>query len=98
MKSKKDNSEWRYDITEIIGKSSPEANLYSDWFKRILNRLHEHESCADDNGCNEYSKRIQLFDVDATLLADTLIKNGYGSTDIIESEYKKRLGDRTDDI
>lgn len=81
-----------YDISEQIGDTFKTDIVHSNWCKDIL------KSLIEGNIVNIPKKhhRMQLTDYDADELVDTLLTNGYGSFDVIESVYKERLKLRGD--
>lgn len=92
----KAKADFKYDITEILGVASPEADLKSSWCKAVLKTLfNEEEEGIDIRSFNIDSKTmghrgIRLSIQEAHNLTDILIENGYGSMEVLEREYKRR--------
>ena len=91
----KNNRDIKYDITEIIGVATPNADLKSDWVKAVLKTLlNDTEEGVDvrrfNLKTNMQGSGIRLTIEEAHNLADLLISHGYGSMEAIEAEYKRR--------
>ena len=92
----KSKADFKYDITEILGVASPEADLTSAWCKAVLKTLfNEEEEGIDIRSFNKETnvmghRGIRLNIQEAHNLTDILVANGYGSMEVLEKEYKKR--------
>lgn len=92
----KNKADFKYDITEILGVASPEADLKSSWCKAVLKTLfNDTEEGVDIRRFNKDTKTmgksgIRLSVQEAHNLTDILIENGYGSMEVLEKEYKRR--------
>ena len=91
----KNNKDYKYDITEIIGVATPNADLNSDWVKAVLKTLlNDTDEGIDvrkfNQKTNVLGNGIRLTIDEANNLADLLISHGYGSMEAIETEYKRR--------
>ena len=95
--------DWKYEITEILGTVSPQADLESAWCKAVLKTLfNETEEGLDIRKYNSTKNilgksGIRLTVPEAHNLADILLQNGYGSMEILESEYNRRKALYSDD-
>ena len=104
MSSKPKSSEdWKYEITEMLGKVTPQADLESEWCKAVLKTLfNETEEGLDIRRYNATKNLlgksgIRLTVPEAHALTDILLQNGYGSMDAIEAEYNRRRAQFLDD-
>jgi hypothetical protein len=91
----KSKPEFKYDITEVLGVASPEADLTSAWCKAVLKTLfNEEEDGIDIRNFNRETKLmgkgVRLNIQEAHNLTDILVANGYGSMEVLEKEYKRR--------
>ena len=97
------SDEWKYEITEVLGSVSPQADLESEWCKAVLKTLfNETEEGLDIRRYNAAKKilgksGIRLTVPEAHVLTDILLQNGYGSMDAIEAEYNRRKAQFSDD-
>ena len=97
MAYKRDEN-FKYEIKEVLGIASPQEDLQSDWVKAVLLSLmgEEEEAGIDirhyNAGKNTLRKGIRLSIQEAHNVADILIANGYGSTEVLEKELEKRKG------
>lgn len=95
-KQHKKKDDFGYEITEVIGTLSPNADLHSDWCKSVLRSLmgDNNEEGIDirryNSNINKMGPGIRLSIPEANELVDLLLKNGYGSLSAIEEEYNKR--------
>lgn len=93
-KSKDEN--FTYVIKEVLGVASPQEDLKSDWVKAVLSTLmgEDQEEGVDirayNCGTKVMRKGIRLSVQEAHNVCDILLKNGYGSMDVLEEEYNRR--------
>ena len=81
----------KYEITEIIGTPSPNVDLTSGLYKIVLTSLIAGDDIdagilKDIRSRNDLGLTVQ----EAHMLTNILLKNGYGSLNVLESEYIKR--------
>lgn len=94
----KNNEEFKYVIEEVLGIASPQEDLQGDWTKAVLKTLMGEEGDAGidirhyNAGNGMIRKGIRLSPQEAHNVCDILLKNGYGSLDVIEEELNKRKG------
>lgn len=98
----KDDPNYKYEIEEILGIASPQENLTSNWAKAVLKSLMTtsdgQEEGVDIRRFDTASQKcakgsgIRLTIEEAHNVCNILLQNGYGSLEVIESEYKKRKG------
>ena len=99
----KKTDDWKYEITEILGTVSPQADLESAWCKTVLKTLFNGDEPGIDirryNSTNNILGKsgIRLTVPEANNLTNILLQNGYGSMEILENEYTKRKALYTDD-
>lgn len=84
-----------YEIVENLGSLTQEVDLHPTWCKNVLKTLlNSTDSGIDIRNMNiennNLGKGIRLTIQEANNLVDILLQNGYGSNEVIESEYKKR--------
>ena len=88
--------QWKYEITEVLGTVSPQADLESSWVKTVLKTLfNETEEGIDVRKYNAVKNimgksGIRLTVPEAHNLTDILLQNGYGSMEMLEKEYNRR--------
>lgn len=102
MPAKKRSGDFKYSITEVLGVASPQEDLQGDWVKAVLKTLMDQgygegeEPGVDirnyNAGTGVSRKGIRLSIQEAHNVVDILLKNGYGSMDVLEEEYNKRKG------
>lgn len=94
-------SEFNYEVTEIIGELSPNANAHTEWCKSILRTLMDGIEGIDIRQYNKthniLGKGTRLSVPEANELVDILLKNGYGSFDVIEETYNTKKNLYSDD-
>ena len=100
--ARKQNEDYQYEITEVLGVASPQETLNGDWVKAVLTSLmtleegKEPEEGVDIRKYNAGNGRvrggIRLSIQEAHNATDILIQNGYGSFDVLEAEYNRRKG------
>ena len=99
----KNTEDWKYEITEVLGTVSPQADLESSWVKAVLKTLfNETEEGIDVRKYNAVKNimgksGIRLTVSEAHNLTDILLQNGYGSMEMLEKEYKRRKALYSDD-
>lgn len=91
---------YKYEITEILGIASPQETLTSNWAKAVLKSLmttsEGQEEGLDirryDTAGQKCAKGagIRLTIEEAHNVCNILLQNGYGSLEVLESEYNKR--------
>ena len=95
--------DWKYEITEVLGTVSPQADLESAWCKAVLKTLfNENEEGLDIRRYNSVKNilgksGIRLTVPEAHNLTDILLQNGYGSMETLEKEYNRRTALYSDD-
>lgn len=95
--------DWKYEITEVLGTVSPQADLESAWVKAVLKTLfNDNEEGIDIRRYNSIKNilgksGIRLTVAEAHNLTDILLQNGYGSMEILEKEYTRRKALYEDD-
>ena len=89
-------TEWKYEIKEILGTVSPQADLESAWCKAVLKTLfNDTEEGIDIRRYNPVrnilsKSGIRLTVEEAHVLTDILLQNGYGSMEALDKEYNRR--------
>lgn len=97
------SEDWKYEITEVLGTVSPQADLDSAWHKAVLKTLfNENEEGLDIRRYNSVKNilgksGIRLTVPEAHNLTDILLQNGYGSMETLEKEYNRRKALYSDD-
>lgn len=95
--------EFKYEIIEVLGRVSPQADLESEWCKSVLKTLfNDTEEGIDIRKYNSIKNilgksGIRLTVPEAHVLTDILLQNGYGSMEAIENEYNRRKAQFSDD-
>ena len=95
--------DWKYEITEVLGTVSPQADLESAWAKAVLKTLfNDSEEGIDIRRYNSVKNilgksGIRLTVAEAHNLTDILLQNGYGSMETLEKEYNRRRALYEDD-
>lgn len=99
----KPSEDWKYEITEVLGTVSPQADLESAWCKAVLKTLfNDTEEGIDIRRYNSMKNilsksGIRLTVAEAHNLTDILLQNGYGSMETLEKEYNRRKALYSDD-
>ena len=96
----KDDPNYKYEITEILGIASPQEDLKSNWVKGVLRTLMTtsdgQEEGVDirrfDAATQQMGKGggIRLTPEEANNVCNILLENGYGSIEILEQQLEKR--------
>ena len=94
-------SDFNYEVTEIIGELTPNASARTEWCKSILRTLMNGMEGID---IRHYNKTHNILGTGAHLsvpeaneLVDILLKNGYGSFNVLEETYNTRKKLYSDD-
>lgn len=93
--AKKDEN-FTYQIKEILGIATPQETLSGDWVKAVLYTLmgEEEEPGVDIRKYNAGTKRsstgIRMSLQEAHNATDILLRNGYGSIEVLEEELVRR--------
>ena len=87
--------DFKYEIVEILGTLEQDAGVHSDWCKSVLSTLMNEDTSGIDirnynSTENMMGKGIRLSNQEANKLVDLLLKNGYGSIEVLEEELNKR--------
>lgn len=96
MAKRQKDEDFVYEIKELLGVASPQEDLQSDWVKAVLVSLMGEDKVEGIDirnyncGTKRINKGIRLSIQEAHNVCDILLKNGYGSLDVLEEEYKKR--------
>ena len=96
MAKGKKEGDFVYEIKELLGVASPQEDLTSDWVKAVLITLMGEEKVEGIDirnyncGTKHLATGIRLSVQEAHNVCDILLKNGYGSLDVLEEEYNKR--------
>ena len=98
MRKKKEG--FSYQIQEVLGDVSPIETLSGSYVKGVLKTLMKlDDSDPGEEGIDirRYNKLlkiagsgIRLTLQEAHIVCDILVKNGYGSTDVLEEEIARR--------
>lgn len=96
----KSDPNFKYEIEEILGIASPQETLTTNWAKGVLKTLMTtsdgQEEGIDirrfDTATQKFGKGagIRLTVEEAHNVCNILLQNGYGSLDVLETEYNKR--------
>lgn len=96
----KEDPNYKYEITEIMGIASPQEDLKSNWVKGVLKTLMTtsdgQEQGVDirrfDTATNTMGKGagIRLTPEEANNVCNILLEHGYGSIEILEEQLKRR--------
>lgn len=93
--------DFNYEVTEIIGELSPNASAHTEWCKSILRTLMNGMEGIDIRQYNKVhnvlGKGTRLSVPETNELVDILLKNGYGSFNVIEETYNTRKTLYSDD-
>ena len=92
-KNKKDD--FKYEIVEILGTLEQDVGVHGDWCKSVLTTLMNEDTAGIDirnynSTENMMGKGIRLSNQEANNLVDLLVKNGYGTLEVLEEEINKR--------
>lgn len=99
--AKRKKEDFKYEIKEVLGVASPQEDLKSDWTKAVLTSLMSNDEGEMEDGIDirNYNagtgriyKGIRLSIQEAHNVCDILLQHGYGSMDVLETEYNKRKG------
>lgn len=100
MSKFKNDPNFNYEITEILGIASPQEDLKSNWVKGVLKTLMTtsdgQEPGIDIRKFDASSQQmgrgagIRLTPEEAHNVCNILLQSGYGSLDILEGELEKR--------
>lgn len=87
--------DFKYEIVEILGTLEQDAGVHGDWCKSVLTTLMNEDTAGIDirnyNSTEKMmGKGIRLSNQEANSLVDLLLKNGYGSIEVLEEELNKR--------
>ena len=92
---KKDDN-FRYEIKEVLGVASTQADTSMAWVKAVLMTLkgEEQEVGIDIRNFNQETSHmrsgIRLTPQEANNVCDILLSKGYGSLEVIEEQIKLR--------
>lgn len=90
-----------YEIKEILGDVSPIENITGSYAKGVLRTLmkhHDNDPGEEGIDIRNYNRTLKLANgtgirltmQEAHAVCDILVRNGYGSTDVLETELKRR--------